>query len=313
MRSPKGGRPTLGARLSASILVIVVLAPIAVPPITRIAVARAEGGQSGTTASVDQIEKQVAYGERFTLRGTITPPIAGSEVILQRAARYGWESIARATTTATGRYTISTRAKTTASVRIQVNGGEATSPQLVPVAARIRAHGRPANAWFGRRVGVAGKVLPAVPGRKLEIQARIGRSWRTEAAVLTGAAGKFRAPWKPARPGVYPVRVRFAGDQASTRTITRVGHVAAFKPDGASYYGPGGTTACGQTLTAATQGVAHKTLPCGTRVTLYYNGRTVRVPVIDRGPFVAGRDWDLTVATKRKLGFGSTGTVGSAW
>jgi rare lipoprotein A (peptidoglycan hydrolase) len=33
--------------------------------------------------------------------------------------------------------------------------------------------------------------------------------------------------------------------------------------------------------------------------------------VIDRGPFVGGREWDLTPATKAKLGFGSTGTVWS--
>jgi rare lipoprotein A len=35
----------------------------------------------------------------------------------------------------------------------------------------------------------------------------------------------------------------------------------------------------------------------------------VRVPVVDRGPYVAGREFDLTAATKQKLGFGSTGTV----
>ena len=31
--------------------------------------------------------------------------------------------------------------------------------------------------------------------------------------------------------------------------------------------------------------------------------------VIDRGPYVSGREWDLTSALKAKLGFGSTGTV----
>ena len=72
----------------------------------------------------------------------------------------------------------------------------------------------------------------------------------------------------------------------------------------ASWYGPGGTTACGEALGAATLGVANRTLPCGTMVTLRYRGRTVRVPVIDRGPFVAGRDYDLTYATKLALGAG---------
>jgi rare lipoprotein A len=35
----------------------------------------------------------------------------------------------------------------------------------------------------------------------------------------------------------------------------------------------------------------------------------VRVEVIDRGPFAAGREFDLTGATKNRLNFGSTGTI----
>ena len=77
----------------------------------------------------------------------------------------------------------------------------------------------------------------------------------------------------------------------------------------ASWYGPGGRTACGQTLTVATLGVANRTLPCGTIVTLRYRNRTVRVPVIDRGPFVAGRDYDLTWATKLALGAGDVTVI----
>ena len=37
--------------------------------------------------------------------------------------------------------------------------------------------------------------------------------------------------------------------------------------------------------------------------------RVVRARVIDRGPYVGGREFDLTAATKSKLGFGSVGTV----
>ena len=46
-------------------------------------------------------------------------------------------------------------------------------------------------------------------------------------------------------------------------------------------------------------------------VTFRYRGKTARVPVIDRGPFAGNREWDLTAATKAKLGFGSTGVVHS--
>ena len=72
----------------------------------------------------------------------------------------------------------------------------------------------------------------------------------------------------------------------------------------ASWYGPGffgKSTACGQSYTPETVGVAHRTLPCGTLLTLAHDGRAVTVPVIDRGPFVAGRILDLTSATRSAL------------
>jgi rare lipoprotein A len=64
-----------------------------------------------------------------------------------------------------------------------------------------------------------------------------------------------------------------------------------------SWYGPGfygNRTACGLKLTTKTHGVAHKTLPCGTKVTFRYRGKEITVPVIDRGPYIKGRQWDLT-------------------
>ena len=74
----------------------------------------------------------------------------------------------------------------------------------------------------------------------------------------------------------------------------------------ASWYGPGfygNRTACGLTFSPEVLGVAHMTLPCGTRLTLTSSaGRTVTVPVIDRGPYVAGRTLDLSYATKVALG-----------
>jgi rare lipoprotein A len=84
---------------------------------------------------------------------------------------------------------------------------------------------------------------------------------------------------------------------------------SAYRLAGASWYGGGGSLACGGTLTSSTRGVANKTLPCGTVVFLRYHGHKVEVPVIDRGPYVAGREFDLTEATKRALGFGDTGEV----
>ena len=79
-----------------------------------------------------------------------------------------------------------------------------------------------------------------------------------------------------------------------------------------SWYGPGlygNGTACGQKLTKELVGVAHRTLPCGTMVTFRYNGKTVTAPVIDRGPYVAGRTWDLSKGLCTLLDHCFTGTI----
>jgi rare lipoprotein A (peptidoglycan hydrolase) len=79
-----------------------------------------------------------------------------------------------------------------------------------------------------------------------------------------------------------------------------------------SWYGPGfygHGTACGPTLTKTLMGVAHRTLPCGTVVTFRYKGKTVTVKVVDRGPYVAGRTWDLTKATCAALAHCFTGPI----
>jgi len=80
----------------------------------------------------------------------------------------------------------------------------------------------------------------------------------------------------------------------------------------ATWYGPGffgNQTACGQTLKPRTTGVAHKTLPCGTKVVIRYKGRFARTTVIDRGPYANGAVWDLTQATARSLRFTATDTI----
>lgn len=79
-----------------------------------------------------------------------------------------------------------------------------------------------------------------------------------------------------------------------------------------SWYGPGfygNGTACGQKLTIELVGVAHRTLPCGTLVTFRYNGKVVTAPVIDRGPYVSGRTWDLSKGLCTLLGHCFTGTI----
>ena len=72
-------------------------------------------------------------------------------------------------------------------------------------------------------------------------------------------------------------------------------------------YGQG--VACGGILQVPELGVANKTLPCGTEVTFRYGNRALRVPVIDRGPYIAGREWDLTGATAEALHFPGLGAI----
>jgi peptidoglycan hydrolase-like protein with peptidoglycan-binding domain len=80
----------------------------------------------------------------------------------------------------------------------------------------------------------------------------------------------------------------------------------------ATLYGPGlwgNHTACGFTLRKRTRGIAHRSLPCGTPVPVYYGGRLAIFPVIDRGPYTDGVAIDLTAAAARKLGMSTTAPV----
>jgi peptidoglycan hydrolase-like protein with peptidoglycan-binding domain len=80
----------------------------------------------------------------------------------------------------------------------------------------------------------------------------------------------------------------------------------------ATFYGPGlygNRTACGYTLGRRTRGIAHRTLPCGTPVPVYFGGRLAIFPVIDRGPYTDGVSLDLTAAAARKLGMRTTSPV----
>jgi rare lipoprotein A len=65
-------------------------------------------------------------------------------------------------------------------------------------------------------------------------------------------------------------------------------------------------TACGEQFTAKLQGIAHPVLPCGVKIYLRYNGREVLTQVVDRGPTVPGRDFDVTKALADRIGLHGT-------
>jgi rare lipoprotein A len=132
--------------------------------------------------------------------------------------------------------------------------------------------------------------------------------WIPVADAAVAADGSFVAIWRPNRVGPSQLRAvagaTSAGVAADDPRAPQLG-LTVYRPGVASWYGATGndeTTACGVPLQPWTLGVAHRTLPCGTPVALYYKGRTLVVPVIDRGPYVTGRAWDLTRATFDALG-----------
>ncbi len=162
------------------------------------------------------------------------------------------------------------------------------------------------NVRVGQTAVVAGT---AAAHHTVALQRRGAHGWRTLDRARTDAAGRFRLRHRVRRPSSARVRLRVAGAPSATRPL---GRLNAYRRAEASWYGPGlygNHLACGGRLSGAIRGVAHKTLPCGTRLTLRKGDRIVRARVVDRGPFVAGREFDLTPAVKRALGFGSTGTV----
>jgi hypothetical protein len=160
-----------------------------------------------------------------------------------------------------------------------------------------------------RRIVLRGRVRPR-GSHRVKVVVRGPRG-----AVLGQAStrhGAFALRWRPQRLGTYRVRAYGIHDRRVRGSSSPIRRVAAYRYANASYYGPGlygSGMACGGTLLPGTLGVAHKTLPCGTMVTLRYHGHTVTVPVVDRGPYVAGRDFDLTTATRERLHFPGVGTI----
>ena len=77
----------------------------------------------------------------------------------------------------------------------------------------------------------------------------------------------------------------------------------------ASWYGPGfhgRTTANGETYNMYGNTTAHKTLPFGTKLLVCYNG-CVQVRVNDRGPFIGGRELDLSYGAASQIGLDGPG------
>ena len=172
------------------------------------------------------------------------------------------------------------------------------------------------DALLGRRATFRGDVGEREAGRTVTVERYddATATWAPAATATVAPDGTFVARWKTDRIGQLRMRATLGGGSARAAAASPELAVKVYRPGMSSWYGPGfygRRTACGQKMTRTLQGVAHKKLPCGTRVALLYRGRTVTVPVVDRGPFHKGRRWDLTAATARTLGFTGTDRVGA--
>ena len=190
---------------------------------------------------------------------------------------------------------------------------ETPQPTATTAAKPVIAVGaRKLDVRSGRRTAVRGRVAPGIKGLVVSLQLRRDGRWKPIDRDRTDASGRYRLRERLTRTGSTPVRIRVSAGPGVRSNEKRIGRLNVYRYAQASWYGPGfygQQTGCGGTLWAGKLGVAHKSLPCGTMVTFKRGSREVRVPVIDRGPYVGGREYDLTAATARKLGFSGHGPI----
>lgn len=304
------------------------LAPVAAA--TTIAMLATIGSASavGGGTRFDASNHQVGPNERVTLKGRFTKPAPKQAPDGKGAAKsadsptddaqpiriqfralgaQSWQDAKRTRSGHGGRFSERVPVERSGRFRALSADGRTTAPQKVRVKSRTRARVSDESPIVGEKVAIRGRVAPA--GSRRAIAVRIGGD---TVRTRTSENGRFQARWKATEAGTSKVSVRARSNRIAAGSRGRAGKVTAFRKAVASYYGPGlygNHLGCGGTLQPSTVGVANKSLPCGTKLTVRYGNREVKTEVIDRGPYVGGREFDLTAALKSKLGFGSTGTV----
>jgi rare lipoprotein A (peptidoglycan hydrolase) len=176
-----------------------------------------------------------------------------------------------------------------------------TSDQTAPAAKKTTKPAATRGARFGNRTLRQGMVGPDVRVLKSIVRSKrllSGALTNTFDRPTTSAVRRFQVSANIGRSGVV--------NKATARKL-----VGSLRTSEASWYGPGlwgNGTACGRvTLRPNTIGVANKNLPCGTRVLFGYRGKYIIAPVIDRGPYIRGRTWDLTKAASDAIGLTAAG------
>ena len=207
-----------------------------------------------------------------------------------------------------------------AAASAQSTGGAAAPTGEEPMIATPHATLKGTVTFNGAfRAGDAGR------GVTVERFDAISAAWVPIATATVGIDGRWSATWRADVAGrlrtrsVLARRRATAGD-GGTESFSVLSAsdfeavVTVYRRAVASWYGPGfygRRTACRVKMTRTLLGVAHKKLPCGTEVARLYRGDTITVPVVDRGPFIPGRRWDLTAAAAKALGFKAVDRVGA--
>jgi rare lipoprotein A len=174
-----------------------------------------------------------------------------------------------------------------------------------------------ASAFLSNQVRFTGSVPRADSGDTIEIQRNgheTGWQWASTAQATVASDGSFSVLWRANHIGRFAIRAVIASSAPRGAPASPTLTVTVYRSSLATIYGPGfwgHKTACGQVLRKTTVGVANRTLKCGTPVAIYWHGRTITVPVIDRGPYAHGADWDLTMATAKALRISGTTTIGA--
>jgi len=161
----------------------------------------------------------------------------------------------------------------------------------------------------GSPVLLTGMLAGSGSGRRAEIQLRgTAGAWLTAASGPVARDGSFKIKWRAPKSGRFLARAVAKGARTTDAAATPTTVITVHKKTQATWYDQAGTiSACGVKLRKQTLGVAHKSLPCGTMLEFSFRGKSISVPVIDRGPYVGGVSYDLTIEVARRLGFVNTG------
>jgi len=191
-------------------------------------------------------------------------------------------------------------------------------PPIVMSVGAVTLH-TPSTGLLGHTLTFAGSTSRRRAKRTVLIERyeALSDAWVPAASAAINKHGVFSAKWLTNLSGRISVRAVVSSAtsaRAASSESSAPAQITIYRPAIATYFGPGfygHQTACGQTLTPLTVGVANRTLPCGTLVEVSYDGHGLTVPVIDRGPYANGAEWDLTEAAAEALEVTETVDLGT--